>query len=173
MIARRGPVPAAGALDPRAYASLCARWGVPGLEAEVSIRVSARLTRSLGRADIVRGRVTLHPALLDRPDGLLDEVIVHELAHLAAARLNGSRRIRPHGQEWRELMTSAGYTPRATTRVPGWPASPPSPRRRSSWRHTCTACRAWRVAGRPMRRWRCARCLDAGHGGELTIERIR
>jgi hypothetical protein len=49
------------------------------------------------------------------PDGLLQEVLCHEMAHLATRELHG-RNVRPHGPEWKALMTSAGFEPR--TRLP-------------------------------------------------------
>jgi hypothetical protein len=43
---------------------------------------------------------------------LLEEVLCHELAHVAVYRLHG-RAVRPHGPEWKGLVAAAGFKPRA------------------------------------------------------------
>ncbi len=151
-------------------AGVCAIWGVPGLEREAVVKPSARLTRALGRADLFSPLIRLHPALVSSHTHVLDEVLCHELAHLAAVRLHGPE-IRPHGKEWQRLMELAGRSTRATMRVPDWPGR--TERRGRVWRHVCVRCKATRLAGRPMRAWRCARCRDAGRPGSLKIERVK
>ena len=69
-------------------------WGVPELERRSSIEWSRRMTRSLGvcypRRDTVRLAAYLQKA--ERP--FVEEVLCHEMAHLAARELYGDR-IRP------------------------------------------------------------------------------
>ena len=93
------------------------------------------------------------------------------MAHLAARELHG-RNVRPHGPEWKALMTSAGYEPR--TRLPS-PNGALRPRRRRRARyvylHRCPVCQRFRIARRLMSRWRCADCVTSGLEGGLTITR--
>ena len=42
--------------------------------------------------------------------------IPHEVAHYVVHSLYGARRIRPHGQEWREVMLAFGLAPERTGR---------------------------------------------------------
>jgi predicted SprT family Zn-dependent metalloprotease len=56
--------------------------------------------------------------------GILEEVLCHELAHVAVYRLHG-RSVRPHGPEWKRLVRQVGFG--AATHVQGdrrvWPSS--------------------------------------------------
>jgi hypothetical protein len=90
-------------------------WGVPGLEARLSIHFSTRMTRSLGRCHPERKLIRLASWLREAPAGLLAEVLCHEVAHVAVQELHG-RDCRPHGREWKQLMQTAGYPGRA--RIP-------------------------------------------------------
>jgi predicted metal-dependent hydrolase len=73
-------------------------WDVPYLERESRIEWSPRLTRSLGRCYPDRRLVRISAHLETATDGLLLEVLCHEMAHLAARELHG-RNVRPHGPE--------------------------------------------------------------------------
>lgn len=42
------------------------------------------------------------------------ETIPHEVAHYVVFKRHGNRRVRPHGQEWQEVMGVFGVEPRAT-----------------------------------------------------------
>ncbi len=145
-------------------------WNTPNLAARTTIEWSPRLTRSLGRCYPERHLIRLASFLNKAPNGLLEEVPCHELAHVVARELHGTR-IRPHGPEWKSLMRDAGYEPKtklplpanALTRVPG------KPRRRYLYIHRCPVCQLSRTAKRAVRRWRCAACLAEGLDGTLTI----
>lgn len=149
----------------------CRAWSVPGLAPELDIRLSSRLRVSLGRCTPQRRSIRLAEFLLEAPEPLVREVLCHETAHVAVVALHG-RRVRPHGQEWRALMTQAGFAPRA--RLPGaelarLPAS--AQRARTLWEHRCPVCQSRWMAGRPVRRWRCRACREAGLEGALLIRR--
>ncbi len=143
-------------------------WGVSGLEQRLAITFSGRFRSSLGRCAPARGEIRLASYLLTGPTELLLEALCHEAAHAAAYSLHGGR-VRPHGPEWRELMRTANYEPRA--RVPAsllpehFPAS-------ARWSHRCPVCQASRVAHRKMTRWRCASCRRLGLRGELVIAKL-
>ena len=79
-------------------------WSTPKLVHEATIEWSHRLTRSLGRCYPERRLIRLAPSLNDAPRALLEEVLCHELAHLAAREIHGPQ-IRPHGPESRRSVT--------------------------------------------------------------------
>lgn len=147
-------------------------WRVAGLETQVTVAFSQRLRRSLGRCAPAAGRVVLHPSLRDAEPSRLDEVLCHEVAHVAAYRLYG-RAVRPHGPEWRQLVELAGY--HAAVRAPG-PARlqrhTPTRQATLSYEHRCPVCHSARLARRPVRRWRCAECVAAGLDGEMLVTRL-
>ena len=106
----------------------CAAWGVAPLAHQAQIAYSTRQRTSLGRAHYEGERILLNAVLRDpalRP--LLEEVLCHELAHLAARRLHGPG-IRPHGKDWKALLRSAGHCARVT--VPSAELPPIRSRRR-------------------------------------------
>jgi SprT protein len=78
------------------------RWlrdrDVPRLRGNSRIEWSQHLTRSLGRCYPDRRLIRISSHLQSAPDGLLQEVLCHEMAHLAARELHG-RNVRPHGPE--------------------------------------------------------------------------
>ncbi len=142
-------------------------WNLPGLHFEVEVVFSPKLTGSLGRAIPSRGIVRLHVALASAPRRLLREVLCHEAAHIAVFRRHGESK-RPHGPEWAELVRQAGYKPSRSLVV----AAPEVPNRQANprrYEHVCPVCQIVRVAKRPMPRWRCPGCADAGLQGILRI----
>ena len=142
-------------------------WNVPGLESRVSVSFSPRLRRSLGRCVPVRGIVRLNPRLLRRGAELLDEVLCHELAHVAAFELHG-RQARPHGREWAALMRAAGFEPRV--RAP-WQddvdRTEKPPRRVALYEHRCPVCQATSDMGDAVTMFTILR-RESWTGGELT-----
>ncbi len=96
-------------------------WSTPDLATRTTIEWSPRLTRSLGRCYPERRLIRLAAFLEESENALLEEVLCHELAHLAARELHG-RHIRPHGSEWKALMRAAGFEPK--TRLPAPEAVP-------------------------------------------------
>ncbi|HVR29856.1 MAG TPA: SprT-like domain-containing protein [Thermoanaerobaculia bacterium] len=148
------------------------RWGVPDLRATVRVELSHRMRSSLGGFYPRERLIRITDVLLEAPPHLLLEILCHEAAHAAVHVLHGDR-VRSHGREWRDLMRRAGLEPRV--RVPGQelgPAAQRAARKRWLWRHRCPVCRAERLAGRPVRQWRCGPCRAAGRHGELVIHRV-
>ncbi len=86
-------------------------WSLPTLAERARLETSSRLRTSLGRCYPSTGRIRIHPALLEEPEELLREVVCHEAAHVAVYLRHG-KHTRPHGPEWVELMTAAGFAPR-------------------------------------------------------------
>lgn len=158
------------------FAQALRRWGVAwdlaGLEDRVRISFSARLRTTLGRCSPARGEIRVASFLLAGSGDLLHEVLCHEAAHVAAQELYGGA-IRPHGPEWKALMKAAGFAPRV--RIPigelGHLRRHVRPAR-GVWEHRCPVCQRRRLARRPVRRWRCAACTQAGLEGRLLITRV-
>ena len=158
--------------DLRRWAEL---WEVPGLEQRAQIRFSRRLEVSLGRCTPARASIRLHCDLARGPRDLLLEVVCHELAHVAAWEMHG-RAIRPHGREWQDLVSRAGYVPSTGLQPPKGCISKPKRRRRRRRRylyeHRCPSCDWRKMARAAVRRWRCPECIAVGREGELEIWRI-
>lgn len=159
------------AIDPAVVAAWTAGWGCPALERRVEVVIGERLHRSLARCDLRRRRIRVHPLLVGQARALREEVLCHELAHLAVAALHGVGP-RPHGPEWRALMAQAGFTPRTRIALELPVEAAPSPLRgkRLRYRHHCGVCGATRFAARRMSRWRCRGCVEQGRRGLLEIE---
>ena len=84
------------------------------VESAVTITLSTRLHRSLGRCRPAQGLITLRPDLASS----FDAVLCHEAAHVAAFVLHG-RTVRPHGAEWASLVAAVGFDPVVRTRMAG------------------------------------------------------
>ena len=146
-------------------------WDLPELSESVSVVFSRRLTSTLARCRPAEGRIVLRADLRDAPARRLDEVLCHELAHVAVHRLHGPS-AKPHGPEWQALVRAAGFQPRIRTRDASHGKR--NARRAAAgriWEHRCPVCQSVRTARRPMTAWRCAECLDAGLDGALIITR--
>jgi predicted SprT family Zn-dependent metalloprotease len=149
----------------------CLLWRTPGLEHRLRISWSTRMRRSLGRCEPAAGTIRISARLAQGHAALLEEVLCHEAAHVAAHALHG-RRCRSHGPEWAALMRAAGFPPRASIRVrlPG--AGSGGTRAGKRYLHRCPVCGTSRVARTAAARWRCAACARAGLDGELEITRL-
>ncbi|SVD84883.1 uncharacterized protein METZ01_LOCUS437737, partial [marine metagenome] len=81
---------------------LCELWGIESIEDEITIEFSSRLTRSLGRTEPTKKTVRLNPDLLASLSKHLEEVLCHEIAHIATVQKYGESPL-PHGKEWQSL----------------------------------------------------------------------
>lgn len=107
-------------------------WQMDGFASRIELKLSNRMTRTIGSANLTKNRITLAAWLFNQPQLIIDEVLCHEAAHLAVFALNGNN-CRPHGREWQALMRRAGFIPRV--RIP-LPNPPPLPARRRRSRKT-------------------------------------
>ncbi len=113
----------------RSYLESCLRlWQLDELAPEIDMRLSRRMTRTIGSANPAKNRITLAAWLFEQPQAIIDEVLCHEAAHLVVHYLHGVG-LRPHGREWQALMRLAGMAPRVRIPLPN-PPPMPAPRRR-------------------------------------------
>jgi predicted SprT family Zn-dependent metalloprotease len=144
-------------------------WDLSGLIGEVDVDFSTRLKSTWGRSRVDARRVRLHPDLETTHKHLLDEVLCHELAHIAVFEKFGPGK-QPHGKEWTAFVRQAGFEPRL--RLEGAEkASVPTQQKSRQFEHYCPVCQSVRYAKQPMTRWRCAQCSNAGLEGKLLIRK--
>jgi predicted SprT family Zn-dependent metalloprotease len=162
---------------------LGALWQAPAL-VDIPVELNPYLSRTLGRLVGRPWRIELGPRAL-MSEKRLREVLTHEGAHAVLAMKAGPTHPAPHGPEWRELMSLAGYSNatgahwachRSTSQSPQQKhkqQQQPTPRTRSAvaYDHWCPVCQSSRQAGRPVKAWRCAACVAAGLDGRLEITR--
>jgi predicted SprT family Zn-dependent metalloprotease len=147
-------------------------WGLPGLLDRTRIEISTRLRTSLGLCYLQCKLIRLHPVMHELSEQLQQEILCHELAHVAVYELHGDR-CRPHGREWASLMKACGFEARA--RLPSGSvfrtAAQKAHRREFRYHHRCPVCNAARTAGRPVYSWRCVTCVRHGRDGRLKVTR--
>jgi len=142
-------------------------WGCSDLASSVAIQFSGRLKSSLGRTRVDLHKVSLNPLLSSANEQLLDEVLCHELAHIAIYERFGAS-VKPHGPEWTALVRQAGFEPRLRHSITK--AELPTATRK--FEHLCPVCQTVRYAKRSMTQWRCESCVDAGLEGKLLIRSV-
>lgn len=142
-------------------------WNAQEILEAASVEFSHRMTSTLGRCLPERNLIRLNQSLINDPD-LLHTVLCHELAHLVAHHRTGGR-AKPHGPEWRRLVTVAGKEP--SIKLPTGRKGQSRPP--EYWEHRCSVCQTTRIAKTPARRWRCAECSKDGLDGALEVTRIR
>lgn len=90
----------------------CREWvislGLPELAKRVKVYWNTRLVTTAGLAHHGPARIDLNPRLARFAPEEPDRTLRHELAHLVANHRAGSRRIQPHGREWRRACVDLG-----------------------------------------------------------------
>lgn len=79
----------------------------------VQVEWNARLCSAAGRADSRRNLVSLNPLLQQHDAAEIDRTLRHELAHLLAQFRSKTRRVPPHGREWRKACRDLGIADEA------------------------------------------------------------
>lgn len=145
-------------------------WQLPALPRAVEITRNPRLRSTVARFRRDKKTVEVGPRFFALRARRL-EVLAHEIAHAAIAIKYG-RAAKAHGPEWRSLIRAIDLPPRAqlTTAV-GRPrtakVAPPT-----RYAHRCPVCQMVRLSRRPIKRWRCRSCIEAGLAGTLEITRL-
>lgn len=143
-------------------------WEIEEVEEEISVEYSSRMTRSLGRTQPLKKIIRLNLDVLSSLCQHLEEILCHELAHIAAVHKYGES-ISPHGQEWQSLVRQAGFEPNIRMHVSSSKIIQVSKRQ---FKHKCPICFSERIAKTRMTSWRCGSCVKEGMGGELIIEEV-
>jgi SprT protein len=92
---------------------LLALLAVDELAREIRVEWNARLFSAAGRADSRRNLISLNPRLRDHDAAEVDRTLRHELAHLLAQFRSRTRRVAPHGREWRKACRDLGIADEA------------------------------------------------------------
>ena len=82
--------------------------GAGELAGAVRVEWNARLCSAAGRADSRRNLVSLNPRLCGHDAAEVDRTLRHELAHLLAQFRSKTRRVPPHGREWKKACRDLG-----------------------------------------------------------------
>ena len=84
-----------------------------GVDVPVTLTFDLR-GRAAGQARYRNDHIRLNRGLLERyPDDFITQTLPHEFAHLVTYHLHGPR-VRPHGPEWRRVVTLLGGKPDRT-----------------------------------------------------------
>jgi SprT protein len=143
--------------------------GCAKLANEVRVRWHSRLRTTAGQAYYAKSLVRMNPKLLQFGTEEVDKTLRHELAHLVARSRAGSRRIEPHGPEWRQACRDLGLPDEK--RCHDLPL--PRTRQRIRHRYRCPRCRRDYDRVRPFRRAvACMECCRAHARGGYD-ERFR
>jgi predicted SprT family Zn-dependent metalloprotease len=154
-----------------ALSKWAAIWCTPELPVRVEVAFSSRMTKSLGRARPLTGKILLNSKLRLAPCGLLLEVLCHEAAHVAVFLKHGLQ-AKPHGAEWRELVGLAGYQPMTSLHcgLMDYDAKPrASVRPAKLHRYRCPVCQEDFFVRKKSSRLCCGPCFDAGISEPLTF----
>lgn len=149
-------------------------WHVPSLGSLVRVTLNSRLRATLARYVVKTRTIEVGSGFFRLRKRRL-AVLCHEAAHAAVA-LKFSPTERPHGPIWTSLVEAAGYPAQPTWVVPRRQGTSKRPDirntgKRLAYEHRCPVCQFRRLAGRPVREWRCPECAEAGLPGMLTVTR--
>jgi SprT protein len=148
-------LPSEEQLRARAHAAL-ATWAAEAELPDLQIVWQATLRTTAGRAELRQRRILLNPHLLARAPAQIEQVLVHEVAHLVTWARHG-RRARPHGPEWAALMEQAGLPADARHRIPAHGLR----RQRYWYLHLCRSCGVRSIRRRALRLF-CGGCRGRG-----------
>ena len=165
-------------LAQRLIVELARTWKVPQEALGVEFVVNPRLRRAVARFLRKPRVIELGPRFFEESPRH-EEILCHELAHVAVDFVHGTR-AKVHGPEWRRLVDAAGYRPaaqaafasRASRVTSGKVAKTPRSSPRAVYVHRCPVCQMVRRAKRPVPQWRCAACVAAGLPGKLEVEKV-
>lgn len=151
-----------------------ALWHVPDLDSRVTVVRNLRLRTTLARYVVGARTIELGPGFFRLRKRRL-AAFCHEAAHAAVALRFGTTEA-PHGPTWAGLVGLVGYPTEPTWSAQRLRAIPKRHAvnvsgRRMAYEHRCPVCQFQRLAGRPIRRWRCPECAAMGLPGVLIVTR--
>lgn len=145
-------------------------WCVPSLLQRILFRRNPLLRTTIARWREKQHCLELGPQFFSLTK-CQDEILCHELAHVAALLIHGSG-ISSHGPEWHALVKAAGYSPSSVLKTSK--SNSALLKNTSSWwyEHRCPVCHAVHFARKRMSQWRCAECIQLGLPGLLIVSRL-
>jgi ribosomal protein L37AE/L43A len=93
------------------------------------------------------------------------------MAH-AAIDIKHGQAVKVHGQEWQSFVRAVGFTPTARLTTVGARPQQTALAIQPLYTHRCPVCHTLRLSKRPIKRWRCRSCVEAGLEGTLKITRV-
>ena len=102
----------------------------------IHVEWNARLCSAAGRADSRRNLVSLNPLLQQHDAAEIARTLRHELAHLLAQFRSKTRRVPPHGREWRKACRDLGIADEARCHTLPFPVK----QRVRRFLYRCTRC---------------------------------
>jgi SprT protein len=138
--------------------------GADELAREIHVEWNARLFSAAGRADSRRNLISLNPRLREHHSVEIDRTLRHELAHLLAQFRAGSRRIPPHGAQWRRACRDLGIAEEARCHTLPFPVRP----RARRFLYRCSSCgKEFPRVRRIKRTIACLDCCRKFNGGKF------
>jgi len=130
----------------------------------VRVEWNARLFSAAGRADSRRNLVSLNPRLHDHDAAEIDRTLRHELAHLLAQFRSKSRRVPPHGREWKKACRDLGIADEARCHTLPFPVR----QRTRRYLYRCERCgKEFPRVRRIKRTVACLDCCRKFNGGQF------
>lgn len=136
--------------------------GMLDLAHRVRVVWNPRMRSTAGRAMWPEALIELNPLLKKVAPHEVKRTMLHELAHLLAYARAGRRRIKAHGNEWRQACADVGIPREKVTH------SLPLPSRsmHKKWRYTCSACGVFFDRVRRIKRYAgCYACCQKYNDG--------
>ena len=152
-------------LTARARALLFA-LGAARLAEKVTVRWNSRMRSTAGLAHYSKSLILLNPKLVEFGSEEVNQTFRHELAHLLARERAGTRRIQPHGPEWKRACQDLGIPNEKRCHTLALP------RRQMPRKHLyqCPQCKVVLHRARPLRgRVACLACCRKLNGGRFDV----
>jgi predicted SprT family Zn-dependent metalloprotease len=145
-------------------------WQLPFLPSRVQVKHNARLRSTVARYLKNTRTIEVGPRFFSLRTRQID-VLAHEMAH-AAIDFKHGQAVNVHGQEWQSFVRAVGFTPRARLTTAGARPKRTGLEMPPLYAHRCPVCHMLRLSKRPIKRWRCRSCVEAGLEGTLKITRV-
>lgn len=142
-------------------------WQLPSVDTQVEIRPNLRLKTTVARYRRDKRTIEVGARFFALRSGQT-EVLAHEMAH-AVIDIRHGQAVAIHGHEWKALVRAVGFEPQTRLAVAGTRPLSSGSTRHSRYVHRCSVCQMVRMSSRPIRRWRCRSCVEAGLTGNLEI----
>lgn len=143
--------------------------GLPRLSEKISVVWNPRMRTTVGRAFWPACRIEMNPRLKEFSEDETLRTLKHELAHLLAYARSSTRKIAPHGIEWKTACADLGIAGENVRHT-----LPLKPRRMiRKYSYTCPSCTAVIRRVRPIKRPSACHTCCRKHNGGRYHQRFR